>query len=63
MIYSQWKPIKAATFICLLAGSLVLNGCGGSSSGSDTTAGIGGTGIAVGKITDFGSVFVNGGIF
>ena len=63
MINSQWKPVRAATFTCLLAGSLILNGCGGSSGGSDTTAGIGGTGIAVGKITDFGSVFVNGGIF
>lgn len=63
MIYSHWKFVKATIFICLLAGGLMLNGCGGSSGGSDTTAGIGGTGIAVGKITDFGSVFVNGDIF
>ncbi|MDH3633688.1 MAG: DUF5666 domain-containing protein [Gammaproteobacteria bacterium] len=63
MINSQWNPVKAATLICLLAGSLMLNGCGGSSGGSDTSAGIGGTGIAVGKITDFGSVYVNGNIF
>lgn len=64
MISSQWKALKVATFICLLGGSLMLNGCGGSSGGgSDTTAGIGGTGISVGKVTDFGSVFVNGDIF
>jgi len=61
MINSQWNPIKAATIICMLAGGLMLNGCGGSSGGSETTAGIGGTGIVAGKITNFGSVYVNGG--
>jgi hypothetical protein len=44
----------------------LLSACGGSgggSDGSDSTAGIGGTGIVFGKITGFGSVHVNGGIF
>jgi hypothetical protein len=42
----------------------LLSACGGSaggSDGSDPIAGIGGTGIVFGKITSFGSVFVNGG--
>jgi hypothetical protein len=49
----------------MLVSIAMLNACGGGGGGgsSDTTAGIGGTGIAVGKITDFGSIFVNGGIF
>jgi hypothetical protein len=46
----------------MLVSIAMLSACGGGGS-SDTTAGIGGTGIAVGKITDFGSIFVNGGIF
>lgn len=40
--------------------SLLLACDSGSDGGSDDTAGIGGTGIAVGKVTDFGSIFVNG---
>ena len=52
---------KFTTAICsLITCSSLLSACG---DGSDTTAGIGGTGIAFGKVTDFGSIFVNGGIF
>ena len=64
-----WKKFKFTSLLgALLVSSLTLNACGGgggssSSGGSDTTAGIGGTGIAVGKVTDFGSVYVNGDIF
>jgi len=39
--------------------SALLYACGGS-SGDDTVAGIGGTGITQGRITGFGSIFVNG---
>lgn len=39
--------------------ALALSACGGGGS-STQTAGIGGTGIAVGKVTNFGSIFVNG---
>lgn len=49
-------------FIISLLGSAfispILSSCGGG--GSDTVAGIGGTGITQGEITAFGSVFVNG---
>jgi hypothetical protein len=41
----------------------ILVACGGSSESSDTTAGIGGTGIVSGQITGFGSVHVNGTVF
>ena len=49
----------------MLVSIAMLSACGGGGGGgsSDTTAGIGGTGIAVGKVTDFGSIFVNGSIF
>jgi hypothetical protein len=47
----------------MLVSIAMLNACGSSGGGSDTTAGIGGTGIALGKVTDFGSIFVNGSIF
>ena len=59
------KPIRLlTTLFSMLVSIAMLNACGGSSGGgSDTTAGIGGTGIVAGKITDFGSIFVNGGIF
>jgi len=59
------KPIRLlTTLFSMLVSIAMLNACGGSSGGgSDTTAGIGGTGIAVGKVTDFGSIFVNGSIF
>jgi hypothetical protein len=58
------KPIRLLTIIfSMLVSIAMLNACGSSGGGSDTTAGIGGTGIAVGKITDFGSVYVNGGVF
>ena len=55
---------KFTTAICsLVICSGLLSACGDSGGGSDTTAGIGGTGIAVGKITGFGSVYVNGDRF
>ena len=61
------KPIRLFTiFFSMLVSIMMLNACGGGGSGdddSDTTAGIGGTGIVAGKVTDFGSIFVNGGIF
>jgi len=41
----------------------MLVACGGSGSGSDTTAGIGGTGIVSGQITGFGSIHLNDGKF
>ncbi len=63
MNFIRPKANKFTTAICsLVLCSSLLSACGGS-GGSDTTAGIGGTGIAVGKVTDFGSIFVNGSIF
>jgi hypothetical protein len=49
-------------WITALLGSFLLVGCGGGDGGGGTTqtAGIGGTGIVAGKITGFGSVYVNG---
>lgn len=46
----------------VIASSVFLAACGGSGGGggSTQTAGIGGTGIVAGKITSFGSVYVNG---
>jgi hypothetical protein len=45
----------------VIASSMFLAACGSSGGGGSTqTAGIGGTGIVAGKITGFGSVFVNG---
>jgi hypothetical protein len=60
----QRKANKLATTVCLLVVcSSLLTACGGSDDGSDTVAGIGGTGIVTGKITEFGSIYVNGGKF
>ncbi len=51
-----WKLIMVALSAALVA----LPGCGGG-GGSDSLAGIGGTGkVASGTITGFGSIFVNG---
>ncbi len=46
----------------VIAASVFLAACGGGGGGggSTQTAGIGGTGIVAGKITGFGSIFVNG---
>ncbi len=44
----------------ILSSSIFLSSCGG---GADVTAGIGGTGIVSGTITDFGSIYVNGNKF
>ena len=58
------KVNKLATTACLLTVcSSLLSACGDSSDSSDTTAGIGGTGIVSGQITGFGSIHVNGGKF
>ncbi|MBT8435543.1 MAG: hypothetical protein KJN95_12795 [Gammaproteobacteria bacterium] len=58
------KPIRLlTTLFSMLVSIAMLSACGGSGGGSDTTAGIGGTGIAAGKVTDFGSIYVNGNIF
>lgn len=57
------KSNSLAAAICSLAICVsLLSACGGGggSGGSDTTAGIGGTGIAAGKTTGFGSIYVNG---
>ena len=44
-----------------LASSVLLASCGGSGGGgSSQSAGVGGTGIAAGKTTGFGSIYVNG---
>ena len=56
--------IVCQTVGVVIACGIFLVACGGGgSSSSDETAGIGGTGIVVGKLTNFGSVFVNGGRF
>ena len=53
-----------AMFITLLCSVLVISACGGG--GSNQSAGIGGTGVSTakgtvqGKVTDFGSIYVNG---
>jgi len=56
------RRILRLTYALVAAGSIFITACGGSSSSTET-AGIGGTGIVVGKITGFGSVLVNGGTF
>ena len=57
------KPIRLLTIIfSMLVSIAMLSACGGSGGGSDTTAGIGGTGIAVGKITDL-AAFMSTAIF
>lgn len=49
---TKFRPLLASILIPLF---LVLNACGGSSDGGMT-----GTGITAGRITNFGSIFVNG---
>lgn len=46
----------------VVAGSVFLASCGGGGGGggSSQSAGVGGTGIAAGKTTGFGSIYVNG---
>ena len=63
MIHKQRTPIRISiTLAAMLLASALLGSCssGGSSGGSDTSAGIGGTGIVYGRITAFGSIWVNG---
>lgn len=55
------NTIKLTTTLgAMLLSSMLLVSCGGSGGGSDASAGIGGTGIVFGRITAFGSVWVNG---
>ena len=49
--------IALRTPAAALAALLIVSACGGSSSDS---GGIGGTGVSLGPIADFGSIFVNG---
>jgi hypothetical protein len=69
LIRHNAKKLIAAIFLVVTCSSLLV-ACGGSGSGSgsDTTAGIGGTGITAkgyvqGKVTGFGSIFINGDKF
>ena len=54
------NKLTAAIGLLVICSSMLV-ACGGDSS--DTTAGIGGTGIVSGQITGFGSIHVNGGKF
>ena len=54
------KKLIAAIGLLVICSSMLV-ACGGGDT--ETTAGIGGTGIVYGKITGFGSVHVNGGKF
>ena len=61
---TRYKTNKLTAAIGLLViCSSMLVACGGGGDSSDTTAGIGGTGIVAGEITGFGSIYVNGGKF
>ena len=53
---AHYKRLFIITFFSCVVMSPLLTSCGGDT----TTAGIGGTGITQGKITGFGSIFVNG---
>jgi len=55
---SKYKRLFIITLLGSVTMSPLLTSCG--SSGDTTMAGIGGTGITQGKITGFGSIFVNG---
>lgn len=65
MKYQSRQFLFRSAGVCgLLAACLALTSCGGTGSdgsGGGQSAGIGGTGIVYGKITGFGSIFVNGG--
>lgn len=54
------RKISHGLLASVIAGSVFIAACGGSSGGSTQTAGIGGTGVAAGKATGFGSIYVNG---
>jgi hypothetical protein len=67
LIRHNAKKLIAAIFLLVTCSSLLV-ACGGSGSDSDTTAGIGGTGVTAkgyvqGKVTGFGSIYVNGAKF
>ncbi|MEE8364245.1 MAG: hypothetical protein V3R76_00530, partial [Gammaproteobacteria bacterium] len=51
-LFQLFGNARLATLLC----SALLASCGGSLE----TAGIGGTGISYGTVTDFGSIIVNG---
>ena len=46
--------------LLLVAAMPLLYSCGGGGSSTVAEGGIGGTGVSVGRITEFGSIFVNG---
>lgn len=54
------RKLSRAMVATVIASSVFITACGGSSGGSTQTAGIGGTGIVAGKTTGFGSIYVNG---
>jgi hypothetical protein len=56
------RKLSQGMLVCVVASSVLLVSCGGGGggSGSSQSAGIGGTGIAAGKTTGFGSIYVNG---
>jgi hypothetical protein len=63
------KPLKITTLIgSLLISGLIVSACGGG-GGSSQSAGVGGTGVTTakgyvqGKVTGFGSIYVNGDKF
>ncbi len=59
MSNSRREPLpKAVRNFLLLISSAMLASCGGG-GGSTDTAGIGGTGIVVGRVSGFGSIFIN----
>jgi hypothetical protein len=59
LMQHKTNKFTAAIGLLVICGGMLV-ACGGSSESSDTTAGIGGTGIVSGQITGFGSVHVNG---
>jgi len=58
--FNSAQNLSRGLALAAVACSLLLSACGGSSSDSTQTAGVGGTGIVAGKTTGFGSIFVNG---
>ena len=56
--FTNYKRLFIITLLASVTMSPLLTSCGGDSD--ITSAGIGGTGITQGKITGFGSIFVNG---
>ncbi|MCP4470142.1 MAG: hypothetical protein GY815_05565 [Gammaproteobacteria bacterium] len=61
------KYLKALTLAgSLLVSAVIVSACGGGGGGSSQSAGVGGTGVrgyVQGKVTGFGSIYVNGDKF